>query len=264
MSSRITGSVGASLWASSTSRSASRVLPGPDERGPSCSGSVRRRRSLPMIERSTAKAVCRTFHPPSTGPSTFDRGTSGVGDEHLVEVTFARDLPDRADFDSRLLHGEPEQRDPSVLRQVPVRPCQEQRVVGVLGAGGPDLLAVDDIGVTVQVGPRPESGEVGTGARFGVQEAAAQLVGEQASKELPFELVGSERRQRDRPEVALLLLGSGCTSSTELLCHDRRRSGVIAPAVPRRRPGGDGKPGVDDPSEPVRRGQVVRPVLGEP
>ena len=58
-----------------------------------------------------------------------------------------------------------------MLRGVGVGAGEQDHPVGVLGAGGPDLLAVDDVVVAVADGAGLEGGEVGAGA--GLAEALA-------------------------------------------------------------------------------------------
>ena len=142
--------------------------------------------------------------------------------------------------------------------QLGVGAGDEDAEPGVLGAAGPDLLAVDDELVAVADGPGAEVGEVAAAARLGEQLAPELLAAE------------------DRPEVAvLLLLGAGV--------EDRRAGPADADRVDRAAHAGRrqlvvdqqlvDRVGVEAPrAGPVRRdvaglGQLPaarRRVLGEP
>ena len=59
--------------------------------------------------------------PRSAAPSRFVGRDDRVGEEHLVELALAGDLPQRAHLDARLLHRQEEEADPAVLRARPSR-----------------------------------------------------------------------------------------------------------------------------------------------
>jgi hypothetical protein len=90
----------------------------------------------------------------------------GLGEEHLVEAAAARDLPERAHLDSRLADVDDEHGDALVLGLLGVGPGHDDAVVAVVGARGPDLLALEDPLVAVPGGLHGEAGHVGTGARL--------------------------------------------------------------------------------------------------
>ena len=103
--------------------------------------------------RSWASVVER--HPPSLAGRADDVGVGHprVGEEHLVERGVPVHLAHRAHLDAGLAHVDREVREAAVLRGVPVGAGDEQAVVGVVGAGVPQLLPVDDPLVAVAVGP---------------------------------------------------------------------------------------------------------------
>jgi hypothetical protein len=70
-------------------------------------------------------------------------------EENLVEVRIARHLPQRTDGDTRRPEIDDEHRQSLVFRGIRVGAGHAQGVVGLLGAGSPHLLTVDDVFVTV-------------------------------------------------------------------------------------------------------------------
>jgi hypothetical protein len=90
-------------------------------------------------------------------------GAARVGEEDLVELGRAVDLGDRSDLDARLVHGHEQVADAGVLGRVGSVRTRQEDVVGVLGLGRPDLLAVDDPLVAVEHGGRLEAGQVRAG-----------------------------------------------------------------------------------------------------
>jgi hypothetical protein len=116
---------------------------------------------------------------------------TGVGEEHLAELGRAVGLHDAAHLDARLAHRDEQVADALVLRRVRVGAGEQEAVVGVVAAGGPHLLAVDDPLVAVEHGLGLERGEVG--AAVGLAEALAP----------------AHRAVQDlREELLLLLLGA--------------------------------------------------------
>ena len=107
----------------------------------------------PTMPRSNPSVVMATFQPLFTPADDVVLRAADVGEEDLVELGGAVDLLDRADLDARLLHGDEEVGDAGVLGGVGVGAGQQEDVVGVLGLGGPDLLAVDHPLVAVELGP---------------------------------------------------------------------------------------------------------------
>jgi hypothetical protein len=115
-------------------------------------------------------------------------GDPHVVEEDLVEVRAAVDLVDRAQRHPGRAQVDDEHRDALVLGHVGVGACDHDAEVAVLGAGRPDLLAVQDPLVTVGHGAGGEPRDVGAGAGFG-EELTPHLLAPQ-----------------HRPDIALLLL----------------------------------------------------------
>ena len=108
----------------------------------------------------------------------------GVGEKHLVEGCVAVHLLQLPHFHAALAHVEDEIRQSLVLRGIPVRAREQQAVVGVVGARGPDLLAIDDPVLAVEVGARSSTGEIGPAAGFAEQLAPGVFAGEDAAQVL--------------------------------------------------------------------------------
>ena len=85
---------------------------------------------------------------------------------------------------------------------------REPDVVGLVAAGGPHLLAVDDVVVAVPPGGRAQRGEVGAGVRLGVADREVHVALQDPLEEHVLLLLGAvadQRRadglQRDRRQV---------------------------------------------------------------
>ncbi len=123
--------------------------------------------------------------PPATRRAQAHRvGNADVGEEDLVEVRGAVDLPQRPHVDARRAHVDEERGDALVLRRVGVAAGEQQAPVAVVRARRPHLLAVDSPLLAVELGACAQSGEVGARARFGEELAphvvAAQHRGQEA------------------------------------------------------------------------------------
>ena len=146
-------------------------------------------------------------------------GDADVVEVDLVEALAVVHLADGLDGDARRLHGEEEVGDAAVLGGVGVGAGEEVDVVGVVGAGGPDLLAVDDEVVAVLLGAGLERGEVGSGVGLGEALTPAALAAGDAADMLALlglgavddergaELVGLRDRCRDSGRTTSLLGG---------------------------------------------------------
>ena len=150
----------ASCWRTSGSRRSAR-RPGEVDAG-------RRRRSTSRTERPGGEALVHqrgAGHPPAVVEVAHEVGgrDADVVEEHLVEVRLAGDLAQRSDRDARRAQVDDEARDALVLRHRRVGAEDAEPEVAVVGAAGPDLLAVEDELVAVALGPRAERGEVGAG-----------------------------------------------------------------------------------------------------
>src|SRR5262249_39935796 len=73
---------------------------------------------------------------------------------------------------------------------------QQEDPVGAVAAGGPDLLAVDDVVVAVAHRARLQAREVGAGARLGVALAPDRLGAGDAGQVLALLLLGAMDDQR--------------------------------------------------------------------
>jgi hypothetical protein len=90
-----------------------------------------------------------------------------VVEERLVELRFARDLPQRAHGDARRLHVDEQEADALVLGGRGIGPHEEEAPVGDVPHARPHLLPVDDVMVAVAHGARLEIREVGARVRLG-------------------------------------------------------------------------------------------------
>src|SRR5690242_2401204 len=80
----------------------------------------------------------------------------------------AVDRDDRPHRDAGPLHVDQQKRDPFLpLFRLRVGAHEAEAPIGVVRGRGPDLLAVDDIVVTVTLGGGFERSEIGAGARLG-------------------------------------------------------------------------------------------------
>ena len=220
----------------------------------------------PITERSYASAVCRTRHPPSSGPTRWWAGTR----------TSSRNTSLKCASPVIWRIGRTSTPGWSIGHQKNEMPwcfgtSQFVRATSMpnsasLPPGGPHLLAVDDPLVAVAVGARLQAGEVGAGAGLGVQQAHLHVVDQQAVHELLLELLGPERQHRVRPQVVLVLFGPRRSGASELLGDHLGRLAVEAAAVPLGRPRRHGPAGIDDCLEPLLARQLLpgRPPLVEP
>ena len=129
-----------------------------------------------------------------------------------------------AHLDSFLVHVEHEVGQAMVLRHVPVRACEQEAVVGVVGAGGPHLLAVDEKVVAVAIGTGCGAGEVGAAARFAEELAPSVFAGEDAAQESCLVGVAAVFEQGRGSQQADSGLGDAHDAqSCELLIHDGRQ-----------------------------------------
>ena len=86
-----------------------------------------------------------------------------------------------------------------MLRCVGIGANREPDVVGLVGAAGEDLAAVDDVLVSVAYRPRSQRGEVGARLRLRIADRAVQLAPEDGGQEARPLVVGSEPHDR-RPD----------------------------------------------------------------
>ena len=152
-----------------------------------------------------------------------------------------------------------------MLGHLGVRAGQEHAEVGVLAAGGPHLLAVDDPLVAVLDGPGLEAGQVRTRLRLAEELAPGLLAGDDVAHvevDLLLGAVGGDGgggeqqpqtcRGTERAELGDLLLhqddvGAGHRLAVGLLGQSR-----------------GGPAGQPHPFPPLGHGQVGVPVVGQP
>ncbi len=110
--------------------------------------------------------------------------------EDLVDVVLAHQVH-RLDGDAGRVHRHDDHRDALVLGHVGVGAHGQPAVVGVAGQAGEDLLAVDDVFVTVEDGLGLERGQVGAGAGLGVADAEVDLAPQDLGEEPLLLLLGA-------------------------------------------------------------------------
>ena len=141
-----------------------------------------------------------------------------------------------------LLGVQDQDRDALVARQVGVGAGGQPDVVGRLGAGGPQLVAIDHEVVAFQAGGGLQRGEVGAGAGFGVADREQDLAGGDALQELRLLLVGAELHQR-RADGADGHEGQRRPGDVGLFKEDQLLGGRVALAAVLLRPA-EGQPAV--------------------
>ena len=119
-----------------------------------------------------------------------------IVEEELVEGHITPHVLDRGDGYAGGFRIEEEHGDPPVLWLIGIGAGENEEPVGVLGVGGPDLLAVDDVDIAFGHGLRLEGGEVGTGAGFAEALGPGHFAAEYLRQVLPallFAAVSDER-----------------------------------------------------------------------
>ena len=86
--------------------------------------------------------------------------------EDLAELALPGEGRQRADLHAVETHGDAEPADAAMLAGVWIRPNQQFTIVGDLGEGGPDLVTIEHVVVTVALRPGLERGQIGAGARL--------------------------------------------------------------------------------------------------
>ena len=138
-----------------------------------------------------------------------------IVEEHLVGlvVDHGVDAPDGQALADRVLHIDQQHRQPlgAPLDLVDRRGAhQQQHQVGLVGARGPQLLAVDDVVVAVAHRARLELGGVGAGGRLGHAER------------LKADFAGRDLRQVAAASAPRCRAAAACPSCTS--GRDRRRA----------------------------------------
>ncbi|MNJ21628.1 hypothetical protein D3C77_159840 [compost metagenome] len=119
-----------------------------------------------------------------------------VVEEGLAEGRLAADQGDGPRRHARRRHVEQHEADAQVLWRLGVGADQAEDPVGLVGVGGPDLLAVDDPVVAAILGAGLDRGEVGPGARLGIALAPADLAAHDGRQETLLLLLRAEGQQR--------------------------------------------------------------------
>ena len=119
-----------------------------------------------------------------------------VGEEDLVELRVAGDLPQRTYLDARGVHVDEQVGQPAVLLGLGVGTDDEDAPVGDVRPARPHLLAVDDPLVAVEDGPGLRPGKVGAAAGLGEALAPDLLAGQQRSQVALLLLVAAPRDDR--------------------------------------------------------------------
>ena len=110
--------------------------------------------------------------------------------EHLGGLGLAVGQDDGPHLDAGHRHGGEQAGDAAVLGHVGIGAHQHQAPVGVLGPAGPHLLAVDQVVVVEQLGPGPQRGQVGAGARLAEPLTPADVAVQQGGQEPLLLLLG--------------------------------------------------------------------------
>ena len=155
--------------------------------------------------RSMPRVSIATFQPPFTSPTTRSAGVRASSKNTSQNSSPPAMLRIGRTSTPGLVRVDEQHRDPAVPALLGARPAQHVHPVGVVADGHPDLLAVDDPRVAVELGARAQRREVGPGV--GLAEALAP------------ELLGAH----DRGEEALLLLRR-CRAATASDRAGRARS----------------------------------------
>ena len=161
--------------------------------GPHARASSRRRRLAGRAKRGPLEHQCGVGNRPTLVEVADDVGRRDTGfiDEDLVEERLAGHLDQRTHGDARLVHVDREVGDALVLRGIGIGSGDQHAHVGDLAARRPDLLAGDDVLVTVLLGLAGEAGEVRTSTGLGEQLAPADRTVEDRRKELVDLLLGA-------------------------------------------------------------------------
>ena len=124
---------------------------------------------------------------------------------HIVVVRGGRRVPadsdDRRAFEPRRRRRHDDDRDSLVLGRVGIGAASEPHVVGLVGATGEHLVAVDHPLIAVEDRPRAQRRQVGAGLRFRVADGEVDLAGEDPGQEERLLLVAAEAHDRGPDRV---------------------------------------------------------------
>ena len=126
-----------------------------------------------------------------------------VGEEHLIEAGATGHLAQRSDLDAGSAHVHHEAGQASVLGLVGIGAADDLADLGVLGAGGPHLLAVEHPLVAVALGPCLDAGEVAAGPRLAEELAGDDVAPVEVPQVCVAHLGGSvgEDRRGHHPQA---------------------------------------------------------------
>ena len=125
---------------------------------------------MPQQAHATFEGESGERHPPAVADLPHHVGAAGAGtvEEHLVELRGPGELGDRTDVDPGLVHGHEQVGEPLVTDRTGLGATDHEAPVGLVGEGGPHLLAGDHPLVPVQFGPGLDVGQVAPGVGLGV------------------------------------------------------------------------------------------------
>ena len=131
---------------------------------------------------------------------------------------------------ARILGVDDQHRNALVLGGFRIGTAREPDVVGVMAAGGEDLLAVDDVLVAVADRGGAQRRQVGARLRLGVPDREMHLAGEDGGQELLLLQFGSVRLQRG-PDGLQRDGGQRHIGAVRLVDEDRLLDGAEAEAA---------------------------------
>ncbi len=137
-------------------------------------------------------------HVPSSvqGPDQVFLLDPHVVEEGLAEGRLTADQRDGTGADARRRHVEQDEANAQMLGRLGVGADQTEYPVGLIGVGGPDLLAVDDPVVATIFRPRLDRGQVGAGAGLGIALTPADLAAHDGRQEALLLFLGAKGQQR--------------------------------------------------------------------
>src|SRR6185503_621120 len=122
----------------------------------------------------------------------------------------------------------------------------------LVGAGGPDLLPVDDPLIAAELGPRHRTGDVRSAAGLAEQLAPDILAGQNAEQEFFLLPVGAMIEDRSGSEgTDTCLCDADRADALEFLLDDRHQADRKVAAVPARRPMRGTPPGLGQLATPL-------------
>src|SRR5215211_637364 len=181
-------------------------------------------------------------------------GDAHVVEEDLVEAVLAGHVDQRPHGDARRVHGHDEGGDALMLGRVRVGAGGEPAPVGAVRPARPNLLAVDHEVVAVGHGARLQRGEVGAGARLGVERAPDILARRDAGQVAILLLLGAVEHHRRADPGHPHAAAAGRAVVGHLLVVDELGHVVGVEAAEVLRPGH---------RQPLALGQLARELAGE-